>query len=314
MGVTSFKVYMAYKSTIGLEDDDLLRVMKCVAEAGGIVIAHCELNDEIEKLRHSFFSQNNTSPLYHALSRPADAEAFAVEKAVKMAGKVHCPLYIVHVSSGKSLKYIREAQQLKQSIYAETCPQYLLLDDSKYLGEFLQTAPYVMSPPLRTREDSDALWDAICDETVSTVGTDHCPFTMEQKRAGFHDFRKIPGGAGGVEHRLELLYTYGFLTNRLNINQMVNIFSTRPAKIFGLYPRKGEITEGSDADLVIWNPDNEKTISAKTHHQNCDINIYEDMPVKGTADYVIKGGTVIIENRKMTSSEITGKYLFRTTG
>ncbi len=171
-----------------------------------------------------------------------------------------------------------------------------------------------MSPPLRTKNDSDSLWDAIGDGTVSTVGTDHCPFTMEHKRAGDNDFRKIPGGAGGVEHRLELLYTHGVLTNRLTFNQMVNIFSTGPAKIFGLYPRKGEIAAGADADLVIWNPDHEKNISAGTHHQNCDINIYEGMPVKGTADYVIKGGNVIIENGKMTSPEITGKYLFRTIG
>jgi dihydropyrimidinase len=314
LGVTSFKVYMAYKSTVGLGDEDLLRVMKCVAEAGGTVTAHCELGDEIEKLRTSFFSHNNTSPLFHALSRPATAEAAAVEKAIKMAGKLHCPLYIVHVSSLESLKYIRDARLRKQSVYAETCPQYLLLDDSKYRGEFLQTAPYVMSPPLRTKEDSDALWDAIGDGTVSTVGTDHCPFTMNQKRAGINDFRKIPGGAGGVEHRLELLYTYGFLTNRLIFNQLVNKFSTEPAKIFGLYPRKGEIAAGADADLVIWNPDNEKTISVKTHHQNSDINIYEGISVKGRADYVIKGGNVIIENGKMTSPEITGKYLFRTIG
>ncbi len=153
MGVTSFKVYMAYKDTVGLDDDDLLKVMKCVAEAGGIVTVHCELGDEIEKLRNSFFSQNNTSPYYHALSRPAALEAAAVENAVKMADKVHCPLYIVHVSSRESLKYIREARLRQQSVYAETCPQYLLLDNSKYRGEFHQTAPYVMSPPLRTRDD-----------------------------------------------------------------------------------------------------------------------------------------------------------------
>ncbi|MFZ0471873.1 MAG: dihydropyrimidinase, partial [Bacteroidales bacterium] len=314
MGVTSFKVYMAYKSTVGLGDEDLLRVMRCVAEAGGTVTAHCEQGDEIEKLRNSFFIQNNTSPLYHALSRPSVTEAASVEKAIKMALELHCPLYIVHVSVSESLKYIRKARLRQQSVYAETCPQYLLLDNSKYCGEFLQTAPYVMSPPLRTKNDSDSLWDAIGDGTVSTVGTDHCPFTMEHKRAGDNDYRKIPGGAGGVEHRLELLYTHGVLTNRLTFNQMVNIFSTGPAKIFGLYPRKGEIAAGADADLVIWNPDHEKNISAGTHHQNCDINIYEGMPVKGTADYVIKGGNVIIENGKMMSPEITGKYLFRTIG
>ena len=314
MGVISFKVYMAYKNTVGLEDDDLLRVMRCVAEAGGTVTAHCELGDEIENLRNSFFSQNNTSPVYHALSRPPMLEAGAVKKAIELAGSVHCPLYIVHVSSGHSLKYIREARLRNQSVYAETCPQYLLLDDLKYHGEFQQTAPYVMSPPLRTKEDFDALWDALGDGTVSTVGTDHCPFTMEQKKTGIYDFRKIPGGAGGVEQRLELLYTYGFLTNRLTFNQMVNLFSTRPAKIFGLYPQKGEIAEGSDADLVIWNPDHEKNISAGTHHQNCDINIYDGMPVRGKADYVIAGGNVIIENGQMLNPEHTGKYLFRTTG
>ncbi len=312
MGVTSFKVYMAYKDTVGLEDDDLLRVMECVAEAGGTVTAHCEMGDEIEKLRCTFFSQNNTSPYYHALSRPATLEATAVKKAVEMAGRVHCPLYIVHVSSKESLRYIREAQLQNQSVYAETCPQYLLLDDSKYRGEYQQTAPYVMSPPLRTKEDSAALWDALGDGTVSTVGTDHCPFTMDQKRAGFHDFRKIPGGAGGVEHRLELLYTYGFLTNRLTFNQLVNLYSTQPAKIFGLYPRKGEIAEKSDADLVIWNPDHEKTISAGTHHQNSDINIFEGMTVKGKVDYVIAGGNLFIENGQLSNPEQTGKYLFRT--
>ena len=314
MGVTSFKVYMAYKSTIGLEDDDLLRVMKCVAEAGGTVTAHCELCDEIEKLRNKYSDQINTSPYYHALSRPSRLEAGAVKKAIEMAGSVHCPLYIVHVSTGESLKYIREAQMRNQIVYAETCPQYLLLDDSKYHGEFLQTVPYVMSPPLRTKEDSDALWDALGEGTLSTVGTDHCPFTMNQKRAGINDFRKIPGGAGGVEQRLELLYTYGLLTNRLTFNQLVNIFSIQPAKIFGLYPHKGELAEGSDADLVIWNPNHERTILAGTHHQNCDINIYEGMPVKGSAEYVIKGGTVIIENGEMTTPKKSGKYLFRTTG
>lgn len=314
LGVTSFKVYMAYKSTIGLDDEELLRVMKCVAEAGGLVTVHCELGDEIETLRNSYIRQKNTLPLYHALSRPPAFEAGAVEKAIEMAGSVHCPLYIVHVSSAESLRHIREAQKRKQNVFAETCPQYLLLDDSKYRGGFLQTAPYVISPPLRTREDSDALWDALADGTVSTAGTDHCPFTMDQKKAGINDFRKIPGGAGGVEHRLELLHTYAVLTNRLTFNQMINVFSTMPAKIFGLYPHKGEIAAGSDADIVIWNPDSEKTISAATHHQNCDINIYEGLRVKGNADYVIAGGNVIIENGQLSDRHHTGKYLFRTTG
>jgi dihydropyrimidinase len=311
-GVTSFKVYMAYKDTIGLGDDDLLKVMKVVAKAGGMVTIHCEEGDEIEELRALYFNENKTSPLYHALSRPAHLEAEAVKKALAFAAEANCPLYIVHVSSGQSLKHIREARSRNQTVYAETCPQYLLLDESKYLGEFEMTAVYVMSPPLRTTKDSEALWNAIAGRIINTIGTDHCPFTMAQKNAGKNDFRKIPGGAGGVEHRLSLLYTYGVLTKQLNINQLVNIFSTEPARIFGFYPRKGEIRPGSDADLVIWNPEHENTISAKTHHQNSDINIYEGIHVRGNADFVVAGGNIIIENGQITGLKKTGKYLHRS--
>lgn len=311
-GVTSFKAYMAYLDTIGLGDADLIKVMKAVSAAGGIVTIHCEDGNAIEELRTKYISEENTSPLYHALSRPAHLEAKAVEKAITHAAETACPLYIVHVSSQESLEIIRKAKLKGQTVYAETCPQYLLLNESKYTGNFSGTAPYVMSPPLRTKSDNDALWKGIGEGIISTVGTDHCPFTMAQKMTGINDFRKIPGGAGGAEHRLSLLYTYGVLTNRLNINQMVSIFSTAPARIFGLYPRKGEIKQGYDADIILWNSQPEKTISAKTHHQNCDINIYEGMKVRGNADYVIRGGDIIIENGRMTGSNKPGKYLFRT--
>ncbi len=314
MGVTSFKVYMAYTNTIGLSDDDLFRVMECVGKAGGMVTVHAEPGDVIENLRDRYFSEGHISPRYHALSRPATFEAKAVEKAVAMADKTNCPLYIVHVSSEESLKYISDAQSQGRRVYAETCPQYLLLDNSKYNGEFDQTAPYVISPPLRTMNDCNALWDAVSDDIISTIGTDHCPFTMAQKRAGTEDFRKIPGGAGGVEHRLALLYTYGVLTERLSLNRMVDLFAAGPAKIFGLYPRKGAILAGSDADIVIWDPEPERIISAKTHNQNCDINIYEGTPVRGYAAYVIAGGQIIIDNGKMTGMRGNGTFLFRSIG
>jgi dihydropyrimidinase len=310
-GVTSFKVYMAYKDTIGLSDDDLLKVMKAVSEAGGIVTIHCEDGNAIEKLRTKYFNEGNISPLYHALSRPSLMEAQAVKKAITFAAEAACPLYVVHVSSEKSLEYIREARLKNQTVYSETCPQYLLLDESKYEGNFSQTAPYVMSPPLRTKADNAALWKGISEGTISSAGTDHCPFTMAQKMTGKEDFRKIPGGAGGVEHRLSLLYTYGVLTGQLNFNQLVKIFANGPARIFSLYPRKGEIRSGCDADIVIWNPQPEKTISAETHHQNCDINIYEGIKVRGNADYVIRGGEIIIENGRMTGSNKPGKFLHR---
>ena len=312
MGVTSFKVYMAYKKTVGLNDDDLLKVMSSVGKAGCIVTVHCEEGDEIENLRDLYHRKNHSTPLYHALSRPANLEAAAVKKAIELASKTDCPLYIVHVSSKESLHHIRQAQANRQTVYAETCPQYLLLDDSKYLGEFHKTAPYVISPPLRTNEDSDALWDALADGTLSTVGTDHCPFTMEQKSAGINDFRRIPGGAGGVEHRLSLLYTYGVLTNRLTFNQIVNLYSSAPAGIFGILPRKGILAEGSDADVVIWNPEGESIISAEKHHMNCDINIYEGTTVRGSPEYVIKGGAVVIEKGRMADRVRSGDYLFRT--
>ncbi len=311
MGVTSFKVYMAYKNTVGIDDEDLFKVLKAVGKAGGTVTVHCEEGDEIERLRDHYFRTDPANPRSHALSRPAKLEASAVKKAIGLAAKDGCPLYIVHVSSKESLEHIRQARLNKQPLFAETCPQYLLLDDSGYSGSFEQAAGYVISPPLRTPEDKMALWKALNDGTLDTVGTDHCPFTMKQKRAGADDFRKIPGGAGGVEQRLQLLYTYGILTRRLNFNQMVNLTSTAPAMIFGLQRKKGIIEAGSDADLVIWNPDAGSTISAESHHMNCDINIYEGMQVRGRAEYVIRSGRLMIENGKLATDLTPGQYLSR---
>jgi dihydropyrimidinase len=310
-GITSFKVYMAYKDTIGLNDDDLLKVMKAVGNAGGMVTVHCELADEIKILRNKYFEEQHVEPEYHCLSRPAELEAGAVEKAIDLAKHANCPLYIVHVSANESLKYIQEAQDWGQKVIAETCPQYLLLVDSKYKGNFNQTAPYVMSPPLRKKEDNESLWNAVSNGIITTIGTDHCPFNFSQKAAGINDFRKIPNGAGGVEHRLALLYTYGVLENRMTLNKMVDLFSTQPSRVFGLYPSKGEIKTGSDADLVIWNPAPENTISSKTHHQNCDINIYEGIKTKGSTEYVIARGRIIIENGIMINSENRGRFLKR---
>lgn len=309
-GVNSFKMYMAYKNSIGLEDNEIFEIMKIIGKYGGIVTLHCELGDEIEEMRNTFANENKLSPIYHTLSRPPETEALAVKKAIKLAKKANCPLYIVHVSSRKSLKYIRKAQDRNQMVFAETCPQYLLLDDSKYTGDFYQVAPYIMSPPLRTYKDNKALWNALDKSIISTVGTDHCPFMMKQKENGINDFRKIPNGAGGVEHRMALLYTYGVLAKKISLRQFVNITSTNAAKIFGLYPAKGEIAKGSDADLIIWNPDKENVISAHIHHQNCDNNIYEGIKVKGEAQYVIQNGKIAISNGKLVKKD-TGKYLKR---
>ncbi len=311
MGFPTFKVYLAYKDTIGLDDETTYHVMKAVGKYGGMVTAHCELGDEINSLRDLYVSQKKVSPFYHMLSRPTKFESLAVKRAIDTADQANCPLYIVHVSAGDSLKHIHLAQQSGQPIFAETCPQYLLLDNSNYNGEFEQTAKYVISPPLRTIEDSAQLWEGIQNQVIQTVGTDHCPFSLKQKSAGIDDFRKIPNGAGGIEHRLELMYTFGVLKEMITLNCMVDIFSTQPAKIFGLYPQKGEIAVGSDADIVIWNPNAESIISAKSHHSNADMSIYEGFIVKGSAQFVITKGMIAIENGKLSAELPKGSLLRR---
>ncbi|MBE9491264.1 MAG: dihydropyrimidinase [Bacteroidetes bacterium] len=290
--IRSFKVYMAYHSTIGLSDEDIFKVMKVVGKHGGIVTMHCEIDETIEKLRAKFISESKRSSKYHPLSRPNAVEAEAVKKAIELAEKAECPLYIVHVSTHESLDYIAKAQAKGQAVYAETCPQYLLLDDSLYNQPFDKSCAYIMSPPLRKKEDQEVLWQAIDDGIIQTIGTDHCPFTLEQKRKGINDFTKIPNGAGGIEHRLSLLYTYGVLKNRISLKKFAEVTSTNPAKIFGLFPQKGSISEGSHADLVIWNPTAKQTISAKTHHQNCDMNIYEGFEITGKPLITIVKGEV----------------------
>ncbi|MBI9053161.1 MAG: dihydropyrimidinase [Bacteroidales bacterium] len=295
-GITSFKVYMAYKDSIGLDNDDILKVMQIVGEAGGIVTLHCELGDEIDDLRNELANKGNLSSEFHPFSRPDYTEAEAVRSAIEMASIANCHIYIVHTSCAKSIDYIKKAQKDGQVVYSETCPQYLILDDSKYLGDFKDTSKYVMSPPLRKKKDQHALWDAINTGVIKTVGTDHCPFNLEQKEKGIHDFRMIPNGAGGVEHRMTLLFTYGVLQNRITYNQFVDVTSTQAAKIFGLYPQKGEISVGSDADLVIWNPKAENTISVANHHQNCDLEIYEGIKTIGAPEFVISDGEIVVEN------------------
>lgn len=311
MGFPSFKIYLAYKESIGLDDESAYHVMKVVGKHNGMVTAHCELGDEVSTFRDFYFNQKMVSPLYHMLSRAPQLESIAVKRIIDIADQTNCPLYIVHVSAGESLKHIHLAQQSGQPIFAETCPQYLLLDESKYYGEFEQTAKYVISPPLRKPEDSAHLWEGIKTNMIQTVGTDHCPFSLEQKSAGKDDFRKIPNGAGGIEHRLELLYTYGVLMDLISLNRMVDIFSTQPAKLFGLYPQKGEIAVGSDADIVVWNPNAESIISANTHHSKADMSIYEGFATKGKAQFVISKGTLLIDNGEIVANLPKGEVLKR---
>ena len=311
LGFTSFKVYTAYKDTIGISDDDLLKVMKSVGKHGGILLIHCELGDAIDSNKSELAKQGKFSPLYHPLSRPSYTESQSVKKAIGLAYEANCPIYIVHVSTQESLTQIRKSQKRGQFVYAETCPQYLIFDDSKYNGEFIDTASFVMSPPLRKKEDIDALWVALADGTIHTVGTDHCPFSSKQKAEGVDDFRKIPNGVGGVEHRLQLLYTYGVVSGKITINKFVELTSTNAARIFGLYPKKGIIDVGADADIVIWNPEEKSMISSTTHHQNTDINIYDGMEIVGSPEYVILDGKLIKEGNSFSNELSVGRLLKR---
>ncbi len=301
-GFTSFKIYMAYKNSIGLEDDAIEKVMEVVAGMGGLVCMHCETEGEIEQLRRDFADSGKLSPISHALSRPPHTESAAVKRAIELAEKTSCPLYIVHVSTAESVNLIKKAHKRGLKIMAEVCPHHLLLDISLYDSVFEKAASYVLSPPLRSAEHREALWRGIQDGAIESVATDHCPFFMSQKMNGIADFRKIPMGAGGVEHRLQLLYTFGVLKGLLGIRDFVGVCSANPASIFGLYPRKGVIREGSDADVIIWDPSAENRITARKHHQNSDINIYEGMKTRGQARTVILGGQVVARDGKLTGT------------
>ncbi|OFX32517.1 MAG: dihydropyrimidinase [Bacteroidetes bacterium GWA2_32_17] len=312
LGITSFKTYMAYKGAIGIEENELYEVMKIASKLHVVVSVHCELGDEILKLQKEIIAKGNITPAYHALSRPNYVEAESVKHVVELAKKTKCIVYIVHTSTKESIKIIETAQKSGITVFSETCPQYLLLDDSVYNKPLPDSLKYVISPPIRKIADQNALWKAIKNKTVQFVATDHCPFnTKGQKAIGKNDFTKIPNGAGGIEHRLALLYTYGVLKNKISINEFVAITSSNPAKVFGIYPQKGEIEVGSDADIVIWNPKTENVISAKTHHQNCDSNIYEGFKTKGNAETVILNGKIVLEKNSLSLKSQKGKYLKR---
>jgi len=308
-GIRSFKVYMAYGSSIGLKGPDILTVMRTAGALGAGVAIHCEADPVIEALRRQLAREGRLLPSAHPLSRPPETESMAVQEAIAMAESAACPLYIVHLSSAQSLEHISLALMEGQQVFAETCPQYLLLDDSLYDEPFDRACAAVFSPPLRKKKDRDALWEAIRAGVISTAGTDHCPFNLAQKRAGINDFRRIPNGAGGVEHRLGLLYTYGVLKNIISMSDLVRLTSAMPSRIFGLYPRKGIIRAGSDADICIWDPAYHSVITAKTHMMNCDLDVWEGMEVTGRAETVIAGGKVLVEAGKVKTGSGEGRFL-----
>jgi dihydropyrimidinase len=295
VGIKSFKAYLAYKGSIGIEYRELEKVMEKAASLNATVLVHCEEGDVILKNQKKFISEGKTEPLYHALSRPAEVESESVRKVIDLCRKTSCKTYIVHTSSAKSIEYIRAAKTEGLPLFCETCPQYLLLDESVYSKPLPDSLKYVISPPIRSKLDQEALWLALADGTVDVISTDHCPFnTKGQKDVGINDFTKIPNGAGGIENRLVLLYTYGVLTKKISLQQFVTLTSSNAARVFELYPQKGVIKVGSDADLVIWNPNTKSVISVEAQLQKCDSNIYEGMAIAGRAEYTIAKGKTLL--------------------
>ncbi len=309
-GISSFKIYMAYLKTIGIDDHTILKVLHHVAENKGLVAVHCENGQAIDFLSDIFAQSGKLSPYYHPHSRPAMVEAEAVNRILMYSQITKCRLYLVHISTQMALQHIARALEEGIDVKAETCPHYLVLDESAYSMQGNDAARYVLSPPLRKPSDSEALWQAISQDVISTIGTDHCPFHFNgQKSVGFDDFRKIPNGAGGIEHRLELLYTYGVLTGRISFEKMCELVSYHPAVIFGLDHRKGSVAVGKDADLVIWNPGTERVISFKTHFSKCDYSVYEGIKTKGRVETTIKSGKIIYSACEGFKKCSTGKMI-----
>lgn len=285
--VNSFKIYTAYKKSVGIGNDVILKVFEQAAKLNATVLVHAENDEIIDFLQKKFIEQGKTQPLYHCLSRPREAEIEAVERVLNFAKLTGVRLYFVHISTSEAIKLIENAKKQGMKVYAETCPHYLLLDDSCYKGDFFETAKYVLSPPLRKTTDNEALWQAIENGTIDTIATDHCPFnTFGQKEKGINDFTKIPNGAGGIENRISLMYTYGVLQNKMTLNKMVELCCTNAAKIFG-FTSKGNLKIGFDADIVIFDPNRVSTISAQNQVSLCDSNIYEGFVVNGVFNYVL---------------------------
>jgi dihydropyrimidinase len=313
-GVISFKLFMAYPGVFLVDDATIYRAMKNAGEAGGLICMHAENGIVINEIIKHALAEGKTAPKYHALTRPTKAEAEGVHRAIAIAEMAEAPVYIVHLSCADALEEVREARDKGLATYAETCPQYLFLDYSLYEREGFEGAKWVMTPPLREKWNQDKLWQGLRGNDLQVVSTDHCPFCFkEQKELGRDDFTRIPNGGPGVEHRMSLVYNGGVAGGRISLNRFVELTSTSAAKLFGLFPRKGTIAVGSDADIVIFDPDEEMTISAATHHMNVDYSAYEGMKVKGATKTVLSRGRLVIEDGKYVGKPGDGQFLKRSS-
>ena len=309
-GVTSYKVYLAYDN-LRLSDAAAYEVVKAVWAEGGVVSCHCENGDLVTEGIRAQQAAGNLSPAAHPLSRPPAVEAEAVGRWLTIAELAGCPVNIVHLSTLRGLEAVRAARTRGQRLYVETCPQYLLLDERSYRLPGFESAKFVLSPPLRAQENCAALWDALEAGEIDTIGTDHCSFRFHgAKELGREDFSKIPNGIPGVEHRPSLMYTYGVAAGRITAVDMARLLAENPARLFGMYPQKGVLAVGSDADLVIFDPNDTGRITAETQYQNVDYTPYEGMALRGRVDTVLLGGEVAVEGGRVLL-ERRGRYVSR---
>jgi dihydropyrimidinase len=310
-GVTSFKLFMAYPGVFLADDATIFRAMSAAGERGGLICMHAENGIVINEIIKRFLKDGRTAPKYHALTRPTIAEAEGVHRAIAIAEMAESPVYIVHLSCTDALNKVREARDRGIAAFAETCPQYLFHSIDDY-GDVFEGAKYVMTPPLREKHNQAELWKGLKMDDLQVISTDHCPFCMkEQKELGKDDFSKIPNGAPGVENRMALIYNGGVVENRISLNRFVELTSTAAAKMFGLFPKKGTIAVGSDADIVIFDPNQEHTFGVDTEHMNVDYSSYEGWTVKGKVETVLSRGRVIIENGEHTGKAGDGQFLKR---
>ncbi|MGO8983213.1 MAG: dihydropyrimidinase [Terriglobales bacterium] len=311
-GVTSFKLFMAYPGVFMLDDASIFKALRATSKNGGLVCMHAENGGAIDVIVQQALAEGKKAPKYHALTRPTTAEAEAVSRAIALAEMAGAPVYIVHLSCNDALEKVREARDRGLPVYAETCPQYLYLSLENMDAPGFEGAKYVFTPPLREKWNQEKLWTGLKTDHLQVVSTDHCPFCFkEQKELGRDDFTKIPNGGPGIEHRMSLIYSGGVAAGRFSVNRFVELVSTTPAKLFGLYPRKGTIAAGGDADLVIFDPNRKHTISAKTHHMRVDYSMFEGIEVTGMPDAVLSRGRVVVEGDKFLGRAGAGEFLKR---
>ncbi len=311
-GVPDFKLFTAYPGVFYSDDGAIFRAMQQTAQNGGLIMMHAENGMAIDVVAEQTVAAGTTDPIGHGLARKAVFEGEATNRVIRLAEAAGVPVYIVHLSAKEALTEVRAARDRGTAVFAETCPQYLFLslDD---LGNGFEGAKYVCSPPLRPRDHWDELWKGLLKDDLQLVATDHCPFDFEgQKDLGRGDFRKVPNGLPGVEDRVDLLHDGGVAGGRITRERWVEIISTAPAKLFGMYPRKGSVTVGADADLVVYDPNRKRTISAATHHMDVDYSCYEGRVVQGASDVVLSRGSVIVRDGEFTGRKGHGRFVRRT--